>query len=179
MTRMLPLAALALACVASPAFAAELGTIGDTAVILPWGDWLVALAQMAGQILLPIVLPLLAAYVIQAIRKTYPWLALVLTQERLEQMGRALTDYGLNAIEGAAKGKTLSVDVGSRVVAAGVQRGLETVPPAVIKAAGGAEGIAKIIFRQLPLETGASAEKVIPVALMQAGAAADRLDARV
>lgn len=178
MTRMLLLAALALACVASPAMAAEISEVGGTAVILPWGDWLVAMAQMAGQILLPIVLPLLAAYVIQAIRKTYPWLALVLTQERLEQMGQALTDYGLNAIEGAAKGKTLSVDVGSRVVAAGVQRGLETVPPAVIKAAGGAEGIAKIIFRQLPLETGASAEKVIPAALMQAGAAGQP-DARV
>ena len=37
MTRVLLLAALALACVA-PAFAAELSAIGDKAVILPWGD---------------------------------------------------------------------------------------------------------------------------------------------
>jgi len=44
MTRMLPLAALVLACVASPAFAAEVATVGDKSVILPWGDWLVALA---------------------------------------------------------------------------------------------------------------------------------------
>ncbi|MCP1538813.1 hypothetical protein [Methylorubrum extorquens] len=41
MTRLLLLAALALACVASPVLPAEVATVGDKAVILPWSGWLV------------------------------------------------------------------------------------------------------------------------------------------
>lgn len=37
--RTVSLAALALACVCSPALAAEVTTAGDTAVIVPWGDY--------------------------------------------------------------------------------------------------------------------------------------------
>ncbi|CAO4145473.1 hypothetical protein [Methylorubrum extorquens] len=62
MTRVLLLAALALACVASPAFAAELATVGDKAVILPWGDWLVALAVSLREPILTVLLPIIAAY---------------------------------------------------------------------------------------------------------------------
>ncbi|WP_245268143.1 hypothetical protein [Methylorubrum extorquens] len=55
MNCMLPLAALALACVASPTFAAEVATVGDTAVILPYGRWITAIAQTATEILIPLI----------------------------------------------------------------------------------------------------------------------------
>lgn len=153
----------------SSAFAAEVREVGDTAVIVPWGDYLVATAQMAVQIMLPVILPIVAGYAIQAIRRVYPWAALFLTQARLEQMAVALSEYGLNAVSGAAKGKTLSVSVGSSVVAAGLNRALETVPQAVIDKAGGPEGVAKLIFRKLNLEEAASEATVLIPALNKLG----------
>ena len=49
MIRMLLVAALALASVTSPALATEVATVGDKAVILPWGDWLGTLAVQLTQ----------------------------------------------------------------------------------------------------------------------------------
>ncbi|MER2251885.1 hypothetical protein ABS772_18365 [Methylorubrum podarium] len=221
MTRMLPLAALALACVASPAFAmayppgqegaavglshgllfltglalavaltlaavrrlgfvgviaaalaalafstggvfaAEVATVGDKAVILPWGDWLVALAVSLREPLLTILVPIIAGYVIQAIRKIYPWAALFLSQKRVEMMLEAAVGYGLNAVQGAAKGKTLSANVAVPVIAKGTQYVIDTAPAAVIKAAGGADGIAARMFRKLDLDDGASEAAVL------------------
>ncbi|GMA74357.1 hypothetical protein GCM10025880_07740 [Methylorubrum aminovorans] len=129
MTRMLLLAALALACVASPAFSAEVATVGDKAVILPWGDWLVALAVSLREPILTILIPIIAGYVIQAIRKVYPWATLFLSQRRVEMMLEAGVGYGLNAVQGATKGKTLSVNVAVPVIAKGTQYLVDTAPP--------------------------------------------------
>ena len=224
MTRMLLLAALALACVASPALAfelvpgpsrsggtislvggtvslfgaaismrrarlglavsafgvfvamtgasiaAEIATVGDKAVILPWGDWLVALAVSLREPILTILIPIIAGYAIQAIRKVYPWAALFLSQRRVEMMLEAAVGYGLNAVNGAAKGKTLSVNVAVPVIAKGTQYVIDTAPPAVIKAAGGADGIAARIFRKLDLDDGASEQSVLIPAQAQIGA---------
>ncbi|GEL39913.1 hypothetical protein MEX01_05040 [Methylorubrum extorquens] len=54
MIRMLMLAARALAWVTSPALASEVATVGDKAVILPWGDWLVAPAVSLRELILTI-----------------------------------------------------------------------------------------------------------------------------
>ncbi|UYW24870.1 hypothetical protein OKC48_16485 [Methylorubrum extorquens] len=170
MTRVLLLAALALACVASPALATELGTIGDKAVILPWGDWLVALAVSLREPILTILLPIIAAYIIQAIRKVYPWAALFLSQRRVEMMLEAAVGFGLNAVNGAAKGKTLSVNLAVPVIAKGTQYVIDTAPPAVIKAAGGADGIAARIFRKLDLDDHASEAAVLIPAQVQIAA---------
>lgn len=216
MTRMLPLAALALACIAllppplllyllciaacvavlialvpllppigrvilfvyatialivpGAAFAAEVATVGDKAVILPWGDWLVALAVSLREPILTILIPIIAGYAIQAIRKVYPWAALFLSQRRVEMMLEAAVGYGLNAVNGAAKGKTLSVNVAVPVIAKGTQYVIDTAPPAVIKAAGGADGIAARIFRKLDLDDGASEQSVLVPAQVQIGA---------
>ncbi|CAO4138558.1 hypothetical protein [Methylorubrum aminovorans] len=137
MTRMLLLAALALACVASPALAAEVATVGDKPVLIPWGDWLVALAVSLREPILTILIPLVGGYIIAAIRKNYPMAALLLTQKRVEMMLEAAVGFGLNAVNGAAKGKTLSVNVAVPVIAKGTQYVIDTAPPAVIKAAGG------------------------------------------
>ncbi|WP_455987527.1 hypothetical protein [Methylorubrum extorquens] len=168
--RMLLLAALALACVASPAMAAEVATVGGKAVILPWGDWLVALAVSLREPILTILLPIIAAYIIQAIRRVYPWAALFLSQRRVEMMLEAAVGFSLNAVNGAAKGKTLSVNVAVPVIAKGTQYVIDTAPPAVIKAAGGADGIAARIFRKLDLDDHASEAAVLVPAQEQVAA---------
>ena len=145
MTRLLLLAALALACVLSlsPAFAAE-----DTTVALSAAPWI----ELVREILLTTVVPIVAAYVIQALRRTYPMAALFLTQRRVEQLGNAATEFAINAIPGAVKEAKLSVNVGSAVIAKAVQYGIDAAPAKAMEAAGGPEGLAKIVFRKLNLE---------------------------
>lgn len=145
MTRMLLLAALALACVLSlsPAFATE-----DATVALSAAPWI----EMVREILLTVVIPAVAAYVIAALRRTYPMAALFLTQRRVEQLGNAATEFAINAIPGAVKEAKLSVNVGSAVIAKAVQYGIDAAPAKAMEAAGGPEGLAKIVFRKLNLE---------------------------
>jgi hypothetical protein len=168
MTRFL-LAALALACLAVSlvlplaAFAAE-AVASNTALPLPWGQWLGDLAQAGFNVFL-ILLPPLAAWAAQAIRKRYIWAGLVLTQTRLEQLATALAEHGLSAVKGAVKGKQLNVELGSRVVAAGLGRGAEAVPRLVWEQAGGAEGVAKLILRKLDLDEEADERNVLGPAL--------------
>lgn len=155
------LAALALACVCSPAMALDAVEKGDKLVIVPWGDWLVAIAQTAVQVMLPILLPIIAAYIIQAIRKVHPWAAMLLTQKRVEMMLQAGADYGVNAVKGAAKGQKLSFPVANRVIRVGTQYLIDTAPRAAIEAAGGAEGIAQRIFRKIDLDDTADEENTL------------------
>jgi len=161
MTRMLTLAALALACVfaISPAFAAEVVAPVPVApaVILPWGDWVVAI----GQTLTSVLLPVLVALISKAVYQVAPWARLVLTQTRIEQMTKAVTDYALNATEGVVKGQALTIPVGSAVIAKAVQRAVDAAPAKVVAAAGGPNGVAELVFRTLHLENGATAAAVL------------------
>jgi len=142
--------ALALACaLSSHAFAAE----AVTAVAIPWGEYIVS----GGQLLSAILLPVLVGLVSRAVYQVAPWARLVLTQARLEQMTRAVTDYALNAVEGAARGQVLTIPVGSAVIAKAVQRAVDAAPKAVVAAAGGPNGVAELVFRTLKLEDGANA----------------------
>lgn len=173
MTRMLPLAALALACAASsPALAtevaAEVAVAPGTAVILPWGAWLVAFGTAAQAVLAP----LLTALVAGTIAHFAPMLAYVVSKAVVEGMVRRVTDYALNAVAGAAKGRVLTVPVGSAVIAAAVQRAADQVPGFVVRAAGGLPGIAERVFRRLALEDRATAANTLAPALAATGLAA-------
>ncbi|WP_246750985.1 hypothetical protein [Methylorubrum rhodesianum] len=108
MTRVLLLVALALACVTSPVLAAEVAIVVDKAVIVLWGDWLIALAVSLCKSILSIHIPIIAGYAIKAIRRVYPWATLFLSRRRVEMMIETVVGFGLNAVQGAAKGKTLS-----------------------------------------------------------------------
>lgn len=139
-------------------------------MLIPWGDWLVALAISLREPILTILLPIIAGYIIQAIRKVYPWAALFLSQRRVEMMLEAAVGYGLNAVQGAAKGKILSAKVAVPVIAKGAQYVIDTAPPAVIKAAGGADGIAARMFRKIDLDDSASEANVLVPAQERIGA---------
>ncbi|TXN06364.1 hypothetical protein FV222_05920 [Methylobacterium sp. WL103] len=105
-------ACLATCLVASPALAAA-----APAVVLPWGEWVVAFATTAQAVLMP----LLVALATGLIARFAPLLSYVLSKSVVEGMVRRVTDYALNAVSGAAKGQVLTVPVGSAVIAAAVQ----------------------------------------------------------
>ncbi|CAO4134717.1 hypothetical protein OFEAOIEE_LOCUS2453 [Methylorubrum extorquens] len=172
MIRMRLLAARALAWVTSPALAIEVAVVGDKAVILHWGDWLVAPAVLLREPILTILLPIIAASIARAIRKVYPWAALFLSQRRVEMRLEQAVGFSRKALNGPAKGKTLSVNVAIPVIAKGTQYVIDTAPPAVIKAVGGADGTAARIFRKLDLDDHASGAIELVPAQEQIGASA-------
>lgn len=167
MPRTLTLAATALACLTLPPGTA---LAADAAVILPWGDWLVALAQTLQVVLAP----MLIALVTGLIARFAPLLGYVVSRGMVEGMVARVTDYALNAVAGAAKGRVLTVPVGSAVIAAAVQRAADEVPGFVIRAAGGLPGLAERVFRRLDLEEGATAANTLAPALDAVGRAARR-----
>ncbi len=146
------LVAALIAVVAAPALAAELATTDATRVTLSAAPWI----ELVREIVITAVIPAVAAYAIQAIRKVYPWAALFLTQARVEQMANAVTEYAINAVPGAVKEGKLSINVGSAVIAKAVQRAVDAAPAKALEAAGGQAGLAEIVFRKLNLEDDAN-----------------------
>ena len=166
----LALSACAIAPVIAPAYAAEVATLGDKAVVLPWGDWLVAILQLARDILVPI----LTVMIMSALYKIAPWAQSYLTNARVESMVQHVTAYGINAVGGAVRGKTIEVDVGAKVIASAVQRAVDAAPATVVAAAGGPQGVAKRVFRSLDLAPEANlANTLAPVLARLPGASAE------
>ncbi|GJD33447.1 phage tail tip lysozyme [Methylobacterium aerolatum] len=160
MTRVfLALAALAvtiIAASASPVWAAD-----AAAAQTPWGAWLTTALQAVEASLVPMA----AAALTAAIAKVAPWAATLLSRQWIEGAIRAGIEYGLNAVAGAVRGRTLSADLGPAVVAAATQHVVATSPAAIVRKAGGVQGVAARIFQALPLEAAASAETVLKPAL--------------
>ena len=74
-----------------------------------------------------------------------------------EAILRNAVDYALNAVEGAAKDRVLTVEVGSAVLAVALQRVVDVAPRWLVQALGGPAGIREKLFRRLNLEPAASA----------------------
>ncbi|MGE8125518.1 hypothetical protein ACQKQD_00935 [Methylobacterium sp. NPDC080182] len=153
---------LPLAALAAPAGGAA-PAVTPVAGLLPWGDWLSGLLQPVTAALVP----LAAAAVTAGIARVAPWAASVLTRDRIEAAIRAGAEFGQNAVAGAARGRTVSAELGAAVVAAGARHVLATAPAHDVRKAGGPEGVAARIFRALPLEPQASAANVLAPALAQ------------
>jgi hypothetical protein len=185
MTRMLLLAALALATrrfgvigiigaalaalvlSAEGGFAAEIGAVGDTAVILPYGQWITVFAQTATEILIPIIVAALGI----AARKL-PWLvSMYLTEARIDRMVRLAADYALNGAEKAAADKILSVDVGYTVLKVGLEHAIGSSPRWLIDAAGGEKGITERLFRAFRFDEGVTDANTLMPLLRDLGVA--------
>lgn len=137
------LAALALACICSPAFAAEVATGGDTTVTLPYGPWITAIAQTATEVLVPIIT---AAIGVAAGK--LPWYASMwFTTQRVDRMVQLVADYAVNSEAGATAGKAITVDVGYTVLKVGLERALSSLPQWLNDAASGTKGITERLFR--------------------------------
>lgn len=158
--------ALALACVAVPAWAAEtvaaIGATGDTVVVFPWGQWVLALSNA----FLEAAAPVIVSFIIGFIATKYPLLKAFVTERMVEDQVGKFVAYAENAEAGVLKGAHLDVNVGQNVLATTVARGIESanvnlLARKALKWAGGPEGLAKKAFRRLNLDSTASAERVL------------------
>lgn len=159
----LPVAILGLIVLSAAVSAADVTAVGDKAVIVPYGDWAVAVAQLVLYLAGAILVPMAAAW----LKSVVPFGTLFIRDEMVKRLVQNATDFALNAVEGAAKGQQLSVNVGSAVIAQGLQRALNQAGPKLLDAAGGPAGIAEKIFRSLNLEPDANLINTLKPALAQ------------
>ena len=156
----LPLVLLA-SCAGHPAIAADVAPAGATPVIIPWGEWTVAIVNSFVVPLAQVVLPVLAAWMATEIARRFSWATSIATQDRIEKMLTSILDYGVNSIEGAVKGKTLDAATGRAVLDVAARRAKDAADPAVVKAAGDLEEVVRRAFRKMDLGPDASAENVL------------------
>lgn len=157
---------LALACliaaVLAPAlaFAAEVEPAAN-ALAIPWGTWVIELAHIASAILVP----LAVTYAGLLLRRSAPILSTLVSNALIDRMINLAVDFALNAIEGVAKGRTVSVAVAPAVIALGAQRAVDSTLPWIVRKAGGPNGIAERVFRHLDLDPTANASNTLAPAL--------------
>ncbi|WP_315804023.1 hypothetical protein [Bradyrhizobium sp. SZCCHNS3002] len=125
---------------------------GDGAVTIPYGQWV--------SDWMPLIGASLAALVTWGLRQLPANVVALFGNARVELLINNAIGYGLNAVKDAAKGKTLSVDVGNKVLAEALQYAVENAPAWLLSWAGGPEGLAKKIFGRLDLEPAADASAV-------------------
>ena len=137
------LAAVYLLVLAGPALAAA---AGSTTVEISWGEMLRNLLTIVGTVALAL---LAAAWA--AVKVFIPAPIAALLDPVAERMIREVVDYSINAVDGAARGRTLTVDVGNRVLAEAL-RELDRRGDRYTKWLGGRPRVAKRILAMLDLE---------------------------
>lgn len=154
------LSAAAILAVLATSGAAQ-ATAPATAILLPWGDLVSGAVHGLGSVLVP--LAATAALAVLA-RLTGP-LRVLVTTTLVERLVRNVGDYAVNAVAGAVRGRTLTIPVGSTVIASAVQRALDQAPGWLVRAAGGVDGLGEKVFRSLPLEAAATEANTLVPAL--------------
>lgn len=97
------------------------------------------------------------AAVMFALRQLPAQVYAVIVSARVDQLLQKAIDYGVNAVEGATKDKSLTVDLGNKVLAQAVQYVLDNAPGWLQAWMGGPDQIVKKIFARLNLDVDASA----------------------
>lgn len=151
--------AIAALCLVGSSMAAASEPTGT--VVVPWGDWLSSTLATLSSAFVPIA----AAAVTAAVARVAPWAGAILTRQRIEAAIRAGVEFGQNAVAGATRGRSISVEVGPAVVAAATKHVVATMPARLVRGAGGVEGIAQRVFGAMPLDAQASTETVLDPAL--------------
>ena len=113
---------------------------------------------------------LLASVAMVMLRKLPPNIVAIFGNARVELLLNNAVGYGLNAVEGAVKGKVLTVDVGNEVLAKALQYAVDNAPGWLQAWAGGPDGLAKKIWARLNLGEGAS-DAALPAAVETISAA--------
>lgn len=125
----------------------------DSTVTVPLGAWAEAVLAFAGDHLAALVLAVVAALC----RKLPAEAVNVLRMMRVEQLLDRAIGAGINEVRGAVLGKTLTIEVGSEVVARAAQYAVDHGPPNLVAWMGGPEAIAAKIRARLDLEAAAGA----------------------
>ena len=144
------------------AFAAEGAAPGPS---LPIGDWAIEAAKIA----LSLLIPYAVVWIGKELAQASPAWRKRLTDDRIDRMVRLAGDFALAALEGCAKGRTVPVSLGTAAIVTATARALRSSPGWQVSAAGGPQGIAEKVFRDLPLDPGASVENTLEPALAQLG----------
>lgn len=154
---------IAVLLVSTAAFAADTApeTVAQaqseaTKVVWGWGAAATAAAQFVAYMV-----GLGLAY---AMRQLPANILAIFGNMRVELLLQNAINYGLNAVEGAVKGKTLEVNVGNEVLAKALQYAVDNAPVWLQSWAGGPEGLAKKIWGRLNLKDEAS-DAAIPAAV--------------
>lgn len=121
----------------------------DTSVAVPISDWLAAAREGVTTVLIA-----LLGLALRKLPAPLVWAVKLYGEQKIVDQ---IVSMGINAVPGAAKGEPLSIDVGSKVLAHGLQWAVETLPGLVIKMLGGQDGLQAKIFAALNLESDASA----------------------
>lgn len=153
-----PLLAIAILLLAAPLALAADGTTPET-VAAATGDatkvtWAygAAIGQWASAVGAAIF-----ALVMWMLRQLPAQVYAIIVSLRAEQLLQKAVDYGVNAVVGASKDKTLTVDVGNEVLAHAVQYVLDNAPAWLQAWLGGPDQIVKKIFARLNLDANAGA----------------------
>lgn len=152
-------AACAFAIIPLAAYAAS-----DTSVSIPYGQ---ALSDWE-----PFVLSGFGVLITWALRHLPDNLVAILGNGRVELLLNNAIGYGYNAVAGAAKGKTLDVNVGNKVLAEALQYAIDNAPKWLLTWAGGPEGLAKKIWGRLDLDPAADASGTVAAVAATAAAKA-------
>lgn len=124
-------------------------TSDSTKVVWAWGD---ILSKGAATIA-----SLVIAGIALAARQLPAQFAAIFSNSRVQTLVDNAVNYGINAVAGAVKGKTLEVDVGNQVLAQALQYAVDNAPAYLLSWAGGADGLAKKIMAKLDLPSEADA----------------------
>lgn len=86
--------------------------------------------------------------------------AAVFANSRVQTLVDNAVNYGVNAVADAVKDKTLTVDVGNKVLAEALQYAVDNAPGYLLSWAGGKDGLAKKIWAKLNLEPAADSAAI-------------------
>lgn len=113
-------ALVAIAVVANPIAALA----QDGAVTVPWGDWLGGLLSYLRDAVIAAVVALVAF----AARSLPKQIGDIILAARVEQLLTRAADYGIAAVAGAVKGKTLDVNVTNEVLERAAEYAIANAP---------------------------------------------------
>lgn len=125
----------------------------DTVVSIPWGDWLYDAATT--------LIAIIGMIIAWGVRNLPARFAAIVQTAQLDQLLMRAIDYGINTTAGAAKGKNLSIDVGSVVLEQALQYAIDNAPKWLIAWAGGVDGIKAKIIARLDLDASAAVPEVV------------------
>lgn len=120
----------------------------NTTVVVDYGDWLDKLLAWV-QTAAGVIVATLVAWAFRALPQS---VVSILRTLQIEQVLKRAADYGINITRGAVQGKSLTVDVGNKVVAEALQYAIDNAPRWLIAWAGGPDAIRDKLIARIPMD---------------------------
>ena len=144
--------AVAVFALVAPALAQTAVAAADTAVTIPYGDWINSIGTL--------ILEIVPVALLWLVRKLPASIGQIISTMQVDQLLTKAIGYAINAVEGATAGRTLSVNVGNAVLAQALNYVTTHAPQWLINWMGGLDAIAQKIIARLNLDAAASVTTV-------------------